>query len=333
MTTFFQKARSAEIVFKQKAKCDDEWINISDIAVIRGSDKEKLLMKEMFFGKAPKDGEPKVISVNYLKRRLKQFGFENATNTIFYPTSSITVLKGDSKNRVDEIARECEVVLMTQFQEFSRIDVELEDPENLLDNLPKGLISVDLPSKKLLPSYSSTTSLYVEVTIGEKIIKGYFKAHIKMYRREVIAKRNIRGRIKMDEKLLQLKDCEVLEGKEKGFSSIEELIGSQLNYTKITGRRIIESDLRPKILIKKDQKIRLNMNTNNIQMSLWVTAIKDGFKDEIISFKTNANRFVRAKVVGENKAEFIDKSTDKKVINVGKTNKPSKKTISVGGKK
>lgn len=333
MLFFSTELVAAEIVFKEKAECDRDWVHISDIALIKGSEEEKKLVKEMFFGRGPKEGEPKVLTADYITRRLKHFEFYGSPHIISVPENGIRVIKGSAKNRIYEIAHECEIVLSEYFKDFSRIEVELEDPERKLFNLPKGLISVGMPGKKFLPKHSSTQTLYLEIAVGEKTIKGYFKSCIKIFKKQVVAKKSIRARLPIKETQIVLKDCEVLDGESLGFTNQEELIGAKLNHTVIQGRRITEEDMMPQILIAKGERINLKFEGNGIKGSLTAVALKDGYKGQEITFKTASGRFIQAKVIGKNKAEFISRQREKKIININGNGKTVKKVINVGDKK
>jgi flagella basal body P-ring formation protein FlgA len=328
---FFQNLSAAEIVFKEKAQAGGEWIQIEDVAVIKGTKEEKLLLKDIFFGKAPKEGAPRVLSKAYLKRRIKQFDFDGRPHFVSYPNKEIIVIKGDSKNRSAEVAQECELALMSFFKEFSRVDVTLEDENGLLDNLPKGLISLKMPSKQYLHRYSSEPSLYLEISVGEKKIKGYFKSQLRLYRREVVVKKTIRYGAEITEKNVVLKDCEVLKDNLPGLKEIKELLGTRLLKTVLKGRRVLEAHRQPRVLVKKGERIQLKKVTEHLTMTLLGQALKDGYKDQVLEFMTLTGRIVTAKVSGPSQAMLYDDSEDK-------DKKPglkikAAKIINIGGKK
>lgn len=302
---------AAEIRVREHGKCTGEWIRLKEVARLHADENEMLVLNEIYLGKAPSDGEPKVITREYIQHRLEQFGFLDKPHTVYIPESGVKVVRTDRLNRIDEVAMECEIQLLTHYEKVSRVDVTLEDPYERLGNLPKGLLSVSLLNKKFLPTASANeVPLTLMIRAGDTELNVTLKASVRLYHMQVVSTRKLGTRRSVLEDQVELKECEILPKEMPGFTSLEQVVGHRMSKYVPPGRRLVKGDILPPLLVKKGERVKLTSVSKSLKVTHYAKALDDAREGDVILFMSPNGTPVRGEVIAMGEARMLGRGSE-----------------------
>jgi flagella basal body P-ring formation protein FlgA len=320
---FFPSILTAtEIVFKSHAKVTGTWIRLQDIARIQAeSPEEKQRLEEVFFGKAPAFEEHKILKREYLSRRLQQFGYLKNECHIVFPSKGVRVRHGNTQNRLEDVEFRTLLFLEKFYKDFSRTELHLEDPENQLDNLPAGILSVDVLSLNDLPRHSGEVYLMLKILCGEKKLQGVFRGNIRLFRQEVFSSRRLGMRLNVQESQLALREVEVTKNLLPGYADLQEVVKHKTARIIPPNTRILQGDILEPIAIEKGTQVELIQESNKgIRIRLFAKALEEGRMGDEIQFEMPTGFHVKGKVINSRQAQLL-----------GRREGPAVKKIIIGG--
>ncbi|MGE4157668.1 MAG: flagella basal body P-ring formation protein FlgA [Planctomycetota bacterium] len=319
LIAFVPPLGAMEITFRERARCGGEWIRIRDVALVKAEPEELAMLEEMAFGAAPADGSSRLLDAEYLSRRLEQFGLKRDHHRVSIPASGVLVESADTRDRRSEVELELETLLASRLKGVSRVDVSLEDPQGLLAGLPAGLLSVEILSDKFLPEYSSRTPLHLRVHCQEEGVSGRFMAHVRLFRMEVGALRRIGTRVDIQERDVEIRECECLPGQLPGFTDIAEVVGCKASRLVPEGTRLAKADVLAKTLVRKGDYSILEGGERGLSVSLSAKALTEGREGEVILFEAPGGQRMKARIISKQRASIVGQAdvTPPETIRIG----------------
>lgn len=301
-------ADAAEVTFFEQARVSEGIVRLEDVARVHPRDeREAAMLKEVLLGFSPEGGETMMLEPSYLRRRLEQFGFWGPGHRVALPMKPIVVRRSDVRNRLSDVEEAVKILVERHYgPSVSRVEVAMTDPENLLTDLPKGLVSVEALDLDFLRDHSHETRLALAVRVGDQTWQGRFPLTVRLWRREIHAVHRLGMRLDIREEDVELADVEIVEGLPEGCRSLDEIVGRRLKRLVPEGRRVLAEVVLPPMAIEKGQVIRLERDAGDLKISLHGRALNDGRVDDELLFEMPNGTRVRARVTGEGRARLLE---------------------------
>lgn len=174
--------------------------------------------------------------------------------------------------------------------------VEIDEVEIPGFKAAKGAsFELDMPKR---PSGPGKVSFKVEVkdkTSGEKVFWG--SARIKVFKDAIVALRIMKGKTRITADDVKVARVELGEAAE-AFSSIDEIEGMVAKRPISAGAVIKKSYVKQEAVIKRGEKVTVNVEGPSIRIRSRGVAASDGHVGSIISVKTYSGKEVPGEVAG-----------------------------------
>lgn len=176
-------------------------------------------------------------------------------------------------------------------------DVEVEDIQ--VSGYEPSLEAFDELNITLPKGMKNIGKVSLRVTVTEKgVSKAYWAtARVKVYKDAVVALNALRMNQKITKDDLKLVRMEVRDTPDVA-EFIDDVAGMAVKRPIPAGSVIKMDYLKPEMIIKKGEKIILNVESKKLRIKSFATAKEDGSKGSLIAARTNSGRVVNGVVTG-----------------------------------
>ena len=176
-----------------------------------------------------------------------------------------------------------------------KIDVK-RLPETI--QVPKGPLKIDIKvisSRKIKGNVILQILVYVNQACFKKITT---TVHIVTFEKVVVAQKNFARHEKIEPDDLRIEHRETTELDGAVFHSIEQLTGFRITRTIQDGSILTDNKVEPIPLIKRGEIVTLVLKWDNLYVTALGKALKDGYKNEIISVKNlDSKKYLKGEVI------------------------------------
>jgi flagella basal body P-ring formation protein FlgA len=287
----------AVVTFRDTITVGARAIHLGDVAVVEGRDARLVgRLEGVEVGSAPLHGHSRTVSAGYAKVRIRQIGVDPAKLEFHGP-------------ELINVSRPEQVVTGASIRKAALAAIQAAHPgeaaeltSTLADlRLPVG--AVQLQAGEVRPSVTSTGSLTVQILVAgqeEALVPVGFR--IARLSPAVVAVRDLPAGQVLTEADLQVEPRPAAAL--SAVSDVAAAVGQQVAYPVRAGTALSTSMLRPVILVRRGDRVRLICHGPNFTATVTGEALQDAAAGQLVRVRNPGSlREVTGVVTGEQTAE------------------------------
>jgi flagella basal body P-ring formation protein FlgA len=332
-------ALAAEITLKESAEARYLFVTFSDLAAVTGMTEEETgRINDIFCGPAPNPGEVREVTVDYIKMRLRQSGFDPKSfkfsgaeavqlKTVVVVDLPISEAMAED-NEPEEVAPKVEpepvpVAAPIPFQDKLKsaifgyaaerleanpadISVSVKNVGKALENCDDSTEITELKSARPLATLGNV-SFSVAVKTGGREARFLVSADITVSMAVVIAMQDIAAGTMIEDGMLVLQRVPVTSPSDY-FLSAKALDGFKAAANITAGQAVTVALVEQPALVKRGDivKVRVRVAGTDVLVEASARAEKDGHKGEYINVtNVNSKETFSAQVIGQGQVQVI----------------------------
>jgi flagella basal body P-ring formation protein FlgA len=297
-------ADSIQLTLKEKIVIDQDVVRLADIASISGVPKAvKTPIEKIVVAKSPLPGQTRHLSLDYIRIRLKQAGFEtDAMN--FQGPQDVQISRQAATVRQDTIIQAVEAAIRKQMP-WRRETVIIRNIHFDDDiKLPTGTLT-----HRIIPNrnedYLGRTMLALHLYVdGERVKKTWAHANICVMADVVNVVRPLGKHQRIERGDLALMRADLSDLPSNTIRNIEEALGNRTTQMIYPNTVLKTGMFRPPPLVKRGDIVKIVANAGPMTITATGKVKQKGARGDMVHvINTDSNRVIAARVIGPGTVE------------------------------
>lgn len=331
-------ALSADITLNDTAEAKYQYVKLGDLAGVSGvSEEEAAKINGIFCGSAPGPGEVREITVDYIKMRLRQSGFDPKSfkfagaeavrlKTVLIMDLPVSAeVAGDEETQdVEPAGKPAPAPSAATFEEkmkaailsnvAQKLAVKAEDVVVVIRSVGKALEDCDTSAEivGLRPTREikgpGDMSFSVTAKSGDGEIRAIVNAEVTLNTDVVVAVQDISAGKALSGMMLAVRRMSISANSADYFTSPSSLEGFKATKNIAAGQPVTAAVIEQPLLVKRNDVVKVFVRVVGTDVVIETTARaeKDGRKGEFINVtNVNSKETFSAQVIGQGQVQVI----------------------------